>query len=87
MKQFRLTCDEATAICDKNQYKEASLLEKMKLSFHFISCRICKRYTKQNNVMSLIFNRNKESLCVQKKNFLSEEDKELFKRRLEEQIN
>lgn len=86
MKQFIISCDEATMICDKNQYKEASFLEKIKLNFHFLSCKICRKYTKQNNVMSLIFNKNKESLCVQKKTFLSEEDKELFKRKLEEQI-
>ena len=27
-KNFKITCDEATTICDKSQYKEASFLDR-----------------------------------------------------------
>ena len=87
MGRFKLTCDEATTICDKNQYKEAFFLDRIKLSFHFLSCKFCKQYTKHNNLISSLIKGNKESLCAQKKSFLKEEDKELFKKRLEQEMS
>ena len=53
--KFMISCDEATAICDKNQYNEATLSEKISLSYHLFICKYCKKYTKQNNLMSQIF--------------------------------
>lgn len=50
-----INCDEATAICDKNQYGEASLSEKVRLTFHMLVCKYCKSYSSQNNLMSQIF--------------------------------
>ena len=35
--KFMISCDEATAICDKNQYGEATLTEKISLSFICLS--------------------------------------------------
>ena len=87
MGRFKLTCDEATTICDKNQYKEASFLDRIKLSFHFISCKFCKRYTKHNNLISLIIKGNKESLCQQKKHHLSEADKAMLQKKLDEVLH
>ena len=53
--KFMISCDEATTICDKNQYGEASLSEKISLNIHLIICKYCKQYTKQNGLMSQIF--------------------------------
>lgn len=50
-----ISCDEATAICDKNQYGEATLSEKISLGFHLFACKYCKQYSKQNNLMTKIF--------------------------------
>jgi hypothetical protein len=52
-----INCDEATTICDKSQYNEASFMEKVRLSLHLALCKNCKKYTKQNNLMSDVFNR------------------------------
>jgi len=52
---FIISCDEATTICDKNQYGEASLMEKIQLNFHLLFCKYCKKYTKQNSFMSKVF--------------------------------
>ena len=87
MKLFRLTCDEATTICDKSQYKESSLWERIKLNLHFINCKSCKLYTKHNNLISLMINGNKESLCSKERNCLSEQEKEKFKKELENYIS
>ena len=42
---MKISCDEATKICDKSQYKEASFLDKVKLNFHLILCKKCGKYT------------------------------------------
>ena len=46
--KFNMNCDEATTICDKNQYGEASLIEKIQLTFHLFFCKYCRAYTRQN---------------------------------------
>lgn len=71
---MKLSCDEATTICDKNQYKEASLFEKLKLSLHLLVCKKCGRYSKQNNIMSTCYSQYKNS-HQQKKYHLTENDK------------
>ncbi len=53
--KLTITCDEATAICDKSQYGEASLSEKIQPNIHLLICKFCRKYTKQNNLMSQIF--------------------------------
>ncbi len=52
MMKFTIPCDEANHICDKSQYKEASLLEKVKLNLHLIYCRACRKYTSRNQKLT-----------------------------------
>ncbi len=52
-----INCDEATTICDKSQYGEASLMERIRLSLHLALCRHCKKYTRQNSLMTDVYNR------------------------------
>ncbi|AUC85741.1 hypothetical protein CW731_10770 [Polaribacter sp. ALD11] len=82
-KSLKLTCDEATAICDKNQYGAASIKELVKLNIHFIRCRICILYTKQNIRLSNFYKGYSKS-CKDIKHCLSVEEKEALKRALEE---
>ena len=53
-KRFKLfiPCEEAGHTCDKTQYKEASLWEKVKLNIHLIYCRACREYTKNNTKLT-----------------------------------
>jgi hypothetical protein len=74
-KKISITCDEATTICDKNQYKEATLSQKLRLNWHFVHCKICRLYTNQNNKMTRLFSM-KVSDCKQHKNCLSKADKD-----------
>lgn len=59
---MKITCDQATKICDKNQYGEAKFSEKLKLSFHLIFCKKCGMYSKQNIVMTKCYEKHKDSL-------------------------
>lgn len=74
-KKLMISCDEATLICDKSQYSEATFKEKLKLNWHFLQCKICKLYSDQNNRMTLLF-RTKATNCKKHKNCLSKADKE-----------
>ncbi len=80
-KKFKLTCNEATTICDKAQYGEASFYEKIQLNWHLIVCKICSMYTKQNSKMSDIF-KMKAANCKTETRCLSAKDKDALKEQL-----
>jgi len=77
-----ITCDEATTICTKNQYKEASFWEKIRLNIHLLTCKICGLYSKQNTKLSEVCDKHLlKKDCDYK---LSEKDKEVLKKKLAE---
>jgi len=51
-----ISCDEANHCCDKTQYNEASLLEKIKLNIHLLYCKACRKYTKNNTKLTKLIN-------------------------------
>jgi len=73
-----ISCDEAVTICHKNQYREASLAERLRLWAHLIVCRQCARFTRKNSRLTDLC--NQASLHV-----LPEEEKEKLKQRLEKE--
>ena len=77
-KKFSITCDEATTICDKSQYGEATFYEKLQLNWHLLVCKVCSVYTKQNRTMTQIF-KMKASDCKKETHCLSNADKDALK--------
>ena len=64
MSKIFINCDEATTICDKNQYKEASFFERMQLSLHLLTCKKCGMYTRQNTTVTKVCNQHlKKEVC------------------------
>lgn len=57
---MKLSCDEATAICDKSQYGEINNWDKIKLTLHLFLCKKCGLYTKQNCVLSKCYKKHQE---------------------------
>lgn len=65
-----IPCDEANHVCDKTQYKEATIWEKIKLNIHLLYCKACRKYTKNNSKLTKLVtnkpvtldNASKESL-------------------------
>lgn len=51
MKLF-LKCEDANHSCDKNQYKEATFWEKVKLNVHLVYCAACRKYSARNGKLS-----------------------------------
>ncbi len=53
-----IKCEEANIVCDKNQYKEASFWEAVKLNIHLMYCRICRKYSIRNNRLTKLFRKS-----------------------------
>lgn len=85
MGNFFIKCDEATCICDKTQYKEASFWEKLKLSFHLMTCKHCKVYTKQNKVVSKVLT-YKAMQEDESTSCLTQPEKTIIKKTLEDNL-
>lgn len=47
-----MSCEEAKHLCDKAQYDEASLFDKIKLSLRISYCKVTKAYYKRNNKLT-----------------------------------
>ena len=81
-KSLKITCDEATTICDKSQYGASTILDKLKLNIHFLGCKICSLYTKQNNTLTKMYKVYAKN-CKETKVCMSKEDKDTLKKELE----
>ena len=64
--KFFIPCDAAHHVCDKTQYKEATLWEKIKLNIHLIYCRACGEYSKNNAKLTKAIKKS-EVACLDKK--------------------
>ena len=73
--KIKIPCDEANHICDKTQYKDASIWEKIKLNIHLIYCRACREYTANNQKLT-------KTIKSAKVKTLCKEDKEGLKQKI-----
>lgn len=80
MKNYFISCEKANHVCDKSQYKEASFLEKMKLTLHLAYCSACRKYTRNNAKLTAFLNKGQTLI-------LPTEKKQLFKQQIEEHLN
>lgn len=56
-----VSCEEANLFCDKNQYKEASFWEKVRLNIHFAYCKVCRQYSINNGKLTQLIQNLKVS--------------------------
>ncbi len=78
-KGIIVSCSEANHFCDKNQYKEASFWEKVKLNIHLIYCRACRKYTAKNMKLTKLV---KSPKVIS----INRSDKEAMKERLKQRM-
>jgi len=83
-KKIMIKCEEASTICDKIQYHEATFLDRIKLRMHLFLCKKCGLYSEQNKLMSRLFNTH---LLNHHHNNLSDDVKEDLKEKLKHQMN
>ena len=67
-KNLLIKCNEATSICDKKQYNEASFFDEIRLKIHNFLCHRCRLYSRQNNIMTSILCAYKENKSIEKLN-------------------
>lgn len=79
MKLF-LKCNDAANVCDKYQYKEASLFDKIKLSLHLLLCKLCRKYAKNNIKLTNSIN----SVNIKT---LTPESKQVLKEKLQQELS
>jgi len=82
-KKIMINCDEASTICDKTQYREASFFDKIRLQMHLFLCKKCGLYSEQNKIMSKIFSTH---LSHNGTKHLCDDDKESLKEDLKHQL-
>lgn len=58
-----ISCNEAADICDRSQYKEATLWERVKLELHIFWCVKCNEYVKSNAVLSKLLKKYTKDSC------------------------
>ena len=70
-----ISCEKATTICCKTQYREAGFRERLQLWFHLLSCRQCAAFSRKNRALTEVC--RKASI-----KHLSPEEKAAMKERL-----
>lgn len=80
-KKFTITCDEATTICDKSQYGEATIMDKIKLIWHILVCKYCSLYSKQNSLLTSLY-KGKARECGGTHHCLKDDDKKMLKEKM-----
>lgn len=78
MKAF-LNCNEAGHVCDKAQYKEAGLWEKLWMKLHHFICSLCRKHAVRNTKLT-------ELIKDADLKTLSSEEKERLKKRLQREL-
>jgi hypothetical protein len=81
---MKLSCDKATTLCDKSQYGEITLWERLQLGLHIFLCKKCGLYSKQNSTLSKCY-KNHQQFEKQKKCGLSNSEKECMEAKLKQQ--
>ncbi|MEC7264229.1 MAG: hypothetical protein VXW38_10845 [Bacteroidota bacterium] len=76
---MKISCQEASNICNKSQYKEASFWDIVKLRIHLLYCKTCKQYSKKNSELTSMCDRAGLTM-------LTKDEKERMKRDLEEKL-
>ncbi|MCY2688305.1 hypothetical protein [Salinimicrobium sp. TH3] len=75
---MKLSCSEAAELCEKAEYKEVSLREKIKLKLHLYFCRMCKNYYQDNKKLSGLLKKADLKAC-------SHQEKENFKEKIKQE--
>lgn len=78
-----ISCDSANHTCDKAQYKEATIWEKIKLNIHLIWCNACREYVKNNVKLTNLVKQKSTKLDTKEKSKLQS----VFEQELAKQNN
>ena len=78
-KFFIFDCSKAEGCCDKSQYNESSIREKMCMLLHLIFCKTCRNYTSKNTKLTRLIKKSNLKTC-------SEEEKKAWRNKIEKEM-
>ncbi len=79
-KGIFVSCPDANHFCDKNQYKEATFWEKVKLNIHLIYCNACRKYSSKNSKLTKLV-KNPKVITI------PSSEKEVMKEKLKQKMS
>lgn len=79
IRLFIISKEEAFHICDKSQYSESTLWERIKLTFRYLWCRTTRLYVNRNKKLT-------ETLKSSKLECLEYSERQLIEDRLNEEL-
>jgi hypothetical protein len=60
-----MDCSKAAICCDKAQYEEANFFEKIKLGFHLLLCKTCRKFSARNSRLTGLMKDSKLETCTE----------------------
>lgn len=78
-KTLFIDCSEAAYCCDKKQYNEASLPEKLKMLLHLVFCKKCRKYSSHNNRLTELMEKSNIKTCT-------EDEKKVWKEGIKKEL-
>ena len=76
MNSFMLSCEEATLLMTRKQLKKLSIFKSIQLKMHLISCKLCRRFEIQNEIIHNVwdsFTSENTQLSDEKKEVINSE--------------
>lgn len=73
-KKLLIDCSEAAYCCDKKQYKEATIPEKLKMLLHLVFCKRCRNYSSNNNRLTELIEKSNIKTCTEDEKKVWKED-------------
>jgi hypothetical protein len=88
MSKMMISCDKASYLTSKSQDSKLTLLEKLKLKMHLLSCKYCQRYEQEINMIStFVDHQNKRIYQGYNGHHLSKEDKQAITELIKSELN
>lgn len=79
-KSILTGCSVAGYCCDKKQYNEASLSEKIKMLLHLAFCKPCRKYASNNSKLTKLIEKSNLKSCP-------EDEKKVWKESIKKELS
>lgn len=81
IKSLFISCSDSVKCCDRAQYDEATIFEKLKIHIHNTICKACREYTRKNVKLTKLIKKSNLKACTkeEKENWEKEIERETKK--------
>ncbi len=64
IKSIFISCSDSVQCCDRAQYDEATIFEKIKIYIHIAICKACREYTNKNVKLTKLIKKSNLKACT-----------------------